>query len=403
MVFHGYGRSEAAMRRQLRSAWIFLLVTISQLALTATAVSPAEESRERRDVRESFKFDPDEGLVLVPVRIGDKTYRFAVDSGFTASVVDSSLKSHVGARLNPVSVKTASGRVSMELYHPPHARIGSLPFPAGPVVCHSLRVVRESTGCDLYGFLGADFLNDWIVAIDFDEGRIDILDPGTKPDPSWGRCVHFASKSNEVRYLPVIVGKGGETADFQFVTGCMVTGLLQEPLFSELVASRDMHVIGQSQVGTLSGKGVVRAGRLSSLSVAGFQHEYLRFTSCKNTNVLGLGYWHRYRVTIDFPAGRLFLAKGKRFAEPDRGSVCGIGLLFKKSSIAVNFVDKKSPAWTGGVRARDILVELCGRPVSEMKPVEIHRLLRAEGKRITMTLDRNGKKIEAAFTLREYD
>ena len=56
-----------------------------------------------------------------------------------------------------------------------------------------------------------------------------------------------------------------------------------------------------------------------------------------------------------------------------------------------------------GVRAKDVLVGLSGRPVSELKPSAIHRLLSTEGKSVTMTLLRDGKKVVATFTLKEYD
>jgi len=70
----------------------------------------------------------------------------------------------------------------------------------------------------------------------------------------------------------------------------------------------------------------------------------------------------RYRVTLDFPGEQIFLAKGKHFADHDRGSMCGAHLVFKKSGIVVDSVEEKSPASVAGVRAKDVLVACLESP-----------------------------------------
>jgi C-terminal processing protease CtpA/Prc len=115
-------------------------------------------------------------------------------------------------------------------------------------------------------------------------------------------------------------------------------------------------------------------------------------------------------VTIDFPNERLYLAKGKHFADPDRGRTCGIGLLSKQGRLEVVHgrlevvsVDERGPAYAAGLRAKDLIVELCGKPVSAWKQSEVDRLFKTEGKAVQMTIERDGKRIEKSFTPKEYD
>jgi S1-C subfamily serine protease len=120
-------------------------------------------------------------------------------------------------------------------------------------------------------------------------------------------------------------------------------------------------------------------------------------------NRLGLGYLRRYRVTIDFPHQRLLLAQGNQFADSDRDPICGLSFLFKPNRLEVMAVDEKGPARAAGILAKDVIVALDGKPVSKWKSSEIRELLASEGKTVQMTVERDGKRTEVSFTLREYD
>ena len=141
--------------------------------------------------------------------------------------------------------------------------------------------------------------------------------------------------------------------------------------------------------------------RLSHLSVGPYCHDNLRFSGGPK-NILGLGYLSRYRVTIDFPNRKLYLAKGRRFDDYDRGHTTGLHLLYKARGILIESLDEEGPAYAG-VRANDILVELCGRPASILKASEIGRVLARAGQPLTMAVDRDGKRIAMSFTPYEYE
>jgi hypothetical protein len=363
----------------------------------------AGESQSRSEVRASFKFDPERAQVLVPVRIGGKEYPFVLDTGSTYSVFDASLKRYLGEPLETIRPSTPNGPVEMATYSPPDANVGSLPLTSERVLCQDLSFAHEASGYDMYGIVGLDFLAEWIVAIDFDRGRVDILSPASTPRPEWGERIPFAYKDGGRAYIPAIIGKDARPSFFMVDTGCASTGCLKETLFSQLAGSGDVRATGHVKSATLGGVTSGAIGRISRFRVGNFEHRDLRIMTSRGCNVLGYDYLRRYRVTFDFIGGRMFLAKGKHFADHDRGLACGAHLLFKRDKIVVDFVDEKSPASTAGVRVDDVLLTLCGRPVSKFKPLEIYNLFRTAGKRITMTLDRNGKKVEATFTLKWYD
>jgi hypothetical protein len=279
--------------------------------------------------------------------------------------------------------------MEFDVYSPPNAQVGSLPLTADWVVCHDFTSIREAMGRDVYGIVGMDFLQAWIVAIE------------TQRDPQWGTPIPFCYGRRKNMFILATVAHD-VTNSFVVDTGHAGTGNLQETLFSHVAGSRNVDATGAGMALTMSGMKSTKVARLSHLSVGPFRHENLRFQSGRE-NSLGLGYFSRYRVTIDFPHQRLYLAEGKHFADRDIGDTCGLRYLFRSGHLVVFDVDAKGPAYAAGVQRDDVIVTLSGKPVSEWAPGEIGDVLSTEGKAVQMTVERDGKQIEVSFTPKEYD
>lgn len=361
----------------------------------------AGKNAQKSATTESFKFDANERLLFIPLRIGGKDYQAVVDTGATLSVLDLSLRQHLGPRSGSGKTKTDNMDVDVELYAPPTAQIGLLAFTSGPVVCHDLTSLCEACGKKFHAIIGLDFLTNWIVTVDFDNGRIDFMAPGTSRDAQRGESIPFVYGPPGNMFILVTAGKNIRVP-IEIDTGFAGAVHLEESLFSKLVETRDLRITGNEQAMTLSGLCRSRGGRLTQLSVGPFKHEDLRLSTGKQ-NKLGLDYLRRYRVTIDFPNQRLYLAKGKQFTEADGGNTCGMGILYRSVGIEVEYVDENGPAYPAGVREKDVIIELCGKRVSELKSSEVDDLLTREGKPVRMMVLRGGQRVEMTFTPKEYN
>jgi hypothetical protein len=381
---------------------LWIPVAWTPLFAAANASEPGGNAA-KTTVRESIKFDPNDLAVFLPVRVGTKDYQFVLDTGAPVNVFDVSLRSCLGPRVRSVRVAVPlhGDNVELELYSAPNARVGSLPLTKNPVYCHDLTPFREVSGCSVHGIVGVGFLENWIITIDFDKGHLDVLSPETAATSDWGEGMPFVWDAIGFMCILATVGKD-DCIPFRVDTGCASTGMLDDTLLSRLVSSSEARVTGDEKALDLSGTHSSSVARLSHLSLGSFRHENLRFTSGK-LNILGLYYLSRYRVTIDFPHGRLYLAKGKRFAGPDPGDNCGLRYFFRAGGLQVESVDERSPARTADVRAKDVIVKLNGKPVSDWKSSEIRRLLTTEGKTVQMTVKRDGKLMEMPLTPKEYD
>jgi carboxyl-terminal processing protease len=114
-------------------------------------------------------------------------------------------------------------------------------------------------------------------------------------------------------------------------------------------------------------------------------------------------YLRRFQVTIDFANEAIYLAKGKRYDDPEEPSDrSGLHLLRRAGSIEVHSADRDSPSERAGIRAKDRIVQIDGKPVAEFRLCQIRRLLKSPvGTVVRMTIQRDGKASDVSFALKE--
>jgi hypothetical protein len=245
-----------------------------------------------------------------------------------------------------------------------------------------------------------DFLRNWIVTIDFDRGRLDILSPDATRDPGWGEMIPFTYDTTG-RMLVLATAGARQREPFLVDTGEADTGILDESVLSRLLRSKEARPGDDEKRVTMFGELSTKVIRLSQLSVGSFRHEDLEFRSGKQ-NALGLNYLRRYKVTFDFPGQRLYLAKSNRFAGPDRRDNCGLLCRFREKGLEVAAIKAGGPAKAAGIMPGDVIVRLAGKPVSDLKHSQVNGLLTTEGRSVPLTIDRGGTLVEITFTPREF-
>lgn len=125
------------------------------------------------DVLEEFAIDRDGGPLIIPVVVGGRSCPFVVDTGASFTLFDVSLRPHLAKDVEVKTLLTPTGPRQLTFASAPAASVGRLPLCKGsPVLLHDLTQIREAVGIDIRGFLGIDFLANYVVKIDFERGRL---------------------------------------------------------------------------------------------------------------------------------------------------------------------------------------------------------------------------------------
>ena len=373
------------------------ILSFALLALAApNARTRAAEAGPPRVLAE-FALEPRADLILLPVRVDGKERNFLLDTGSTVSVFDRSLSSGAPVALVPVDPPSGPS-VEKRLFAAPEASVGGLDMrPAGPVLYNNLAAMRAVSDRDVWGLIGMRFLKSYIVQVDFDAGKVRLLDPRTIPRDDWGSAVPMRLNGAGIPEVKAeIAGQGPEI--FKIDTGDNGGGNLERSLFERLFPGKRG---ARSKSLMFTGMKSSPSGRVPSLSLGGFSFRGLVFESGTGSS-LGLAFVRRSVVTFDFPRGSLYLRAGSRLEVQEDADMSGLHLLRLEGRIVALAIDPGSPAAQAGMLVGDVVLGAAGQTEAPSDLVALRRLLRSgDGKSVTLDVQRGGRRVPIELRLRK--
>jgi hypothetical protein len=347
------------------------------------------------EVLESFPVPGDGDLLIVPVTIQGKQYPFIVDTGASLTVYDTTLLPLLGPCIGSVTVSTPRGNTKMNQYTAPEASVGKLPLPrTGPVLVSDQTMLWPRNEVDVRGVLGMDFLKQYVVRIDFDGGTLTF-----QSRLGQGEGHRFPLHSGHVKDAPFVdadVSGMGPPERFLVDTGCRGKIFLVEDLFSSLVTLNKVEWVTNQ----ISSTGKTAWGHLTTLKMGRLEHRRLLVSTCRGS-VLGLDFLSRYCATFDFPAGYLYLQKGKRFDKADVLNRTGLCLERRSGKTVISVLHPDSPAEKAGIKVGDVLVSVAGLEADLTRIYALRERFCVVGENIPVTLTRGAKLLKLLLKLKE--
>jgi hypothetical protein len=221
------------------------------------------------------------------------------------------------------------------------------------------------------GILGYDFLSDYTVQFDYPQARLRLLAQGFQP--------HGEDQAVEARRdgtgLEVAVEVEGQKGFFTVDTGSGGGILVHHlPGQQEWVppACRDLYdpqgaQFGSGKAGTWPGRGSFKLGPFvwnpAPLEVV--DEKTAEGASLSSDGNIGVAYWQHFRMTMDLPGGRLWLAQVTPFRSPRRATF-GLPLKPEDGSWKVAPLPSGGPAAQAGVLPGDVVTAVNGVPPQGM-------------------------------------
>jgi hypothetical protein len=193
----------------------------------------------------------------------------------------------------------------------------------------------------------------------------------------------------------------GPPESFAIDTGMagISSGALAASTYDLLEQLGRLHTAARTKAETLGGRLESRAGRVGRLRLGPFEHRDLRFVIHPEHSVLGLQFLGRYRATLDFPGGVMYLRESSRFQRPDAEGGAGIALLRLQGRTVVESTAEGSPASKVGIRKGDDILAIDGRTAEGSSILALGRLLCGDGRTVRIVIRRDGEVREVAVRL----
>ena len=247
---------------------------------------------------------------------GQRPFMMLLDTGASGSVITPALARSMGVSIrrhksSPYRKKTRLGRDLQFHIDDAHSDTGS------------------RTGWE-YGLLGGDFMDDYVVELDFAQRSVRFLDPGQYEVPKAtmesGESIVPFKRSGTRILVPVQIE--GETLWVLFDTGAPGSLLLSGKALSK-IGLDGVPLQDAGSVGTASGEMEVKWYRAQSLRLGGFEigpRDILvapkGFYNLAGTNdsVLGFEAMEPFLVRIDYKRRRILLKQDPDYLYPARGA-----------------------------------------------------------------------------------
>jgi len=296
-------------------------------------------SASRAEPKDTVNFSLRHDAIILPVKIGTRTYKFAVVTGATFHVFDKSLRKHLGKRLQTAMIEG----VRVGVFAKPQMFVGKTELTAGQsIVMTDLAAIRKVLGAKISGFLGIDMFRSDVVRINFDQGTVTFLRPAIRPRRAWGTRHRVAMRFGNSPTLKLAIGDVVQPVWCLVNTGNSSTGHLNRSIYTKLKKTKRLRHFGSNVVVTAGGVLSHEEGELTELQFAGIQIRSLIFSSTEGHCMIGLGFLKRFHVTFDIPRKAIYFVPGKRVKDPDLKDRCGMYLIDHEGRPLVHFVDKNS-------------------------------------------------------------
>ncbi|MEK6335161.1 MAG: aspartyl protease family protein [Acidobacteriota bacterium] len=355
----------------------------------------------------NIPFDFEYRQIVLKVSVnGSAPMKFGFDTGAGATILSQSKTA--GLKLKKIDTVKVNGVVAGIL-------AGGVTLSVPGVTVLNQRVViipLDGFPCevlDLVGFIGYDFIKEFVVEIDYEARTLSLYDPSTYQYAGSGEVIPLTiSETPKVQAGIILPGKDPIYGFFEIDTG------------SDSALSINSAMVKRH--GLLAGSGTQMAssntrvhGELKAVDVrlGGFQLgrsaiarpivSLLPDEESDNDGPIGNEILRRFKVTIDYSRQRMMLEPNNHLSDPFETDMSGIE--FESSGencrvFKVVGVTEKSPAEETGVLIGDEIVAIDNKPANQFTSGQIEKMFMEAEQERSVTLRRDGKERIVKIMLR---
>jgi predicted aspartyl protease len=400
-----FTEDDPATKETMRLAAFQVLPTRAQSAYAMPSGHPSNWSIPASG-KVSVPFRLLNNHVVVDVKVNGKgPFPFLLDTGGHSIVTPATVKA-LGLTSEGESASGGSGE---KMITNGYARVDRLDVGGAALTNQTVTTIdfspRAVEGLQLGGMLGLEFLERFVVCVDYGARMITIMDPevfGAGERRRSGTAIPFTF----YEHMPQVDGTlDGRPARFNIDTGSrsdvtMTSAYVEReklraaypngieategwgvggPARAYLVRARSMKLGPVEVRGPITGLSIARKGAMSDAYYDG--------------NV-GSGALKRFIVTFDYQGRTMYLKPGSRL-DPDTGRFdrTGMWLNLAEGGLLIMDVAKGSPAEMAGLASGDVVTGIGGRPVLKRSLSDVRSSLKtaAVGEPLRIDYMRDGR------------
>ena len=329
-----------AMRMVYFSVWVLMLLTLSE-SLPTNAQQPSKSTPARKTQKAvptvrfdlgasalKIPLDIDNNIIRMEVRVNhSKPLKFIFDTGASVSVISSQRAAELGLKSQGEAQGNATGgriqgsytkgvSLSVQGAEVSNQLIASIPIKAPP-------------GFDYDGVIGQNFIEQFVIEIDYENKIMNLYDPRTYTYSGKGEVIPLllsAGKTPLVNTKIILEGRAPVEAKLEVDTGADGTLVINSPLVKQQKLAEAISKTGQSTNNGAGGEQRLLVGRVKAVQLGRLifdnppvglsQDSEGSGASEENNGLIGGEIFRRFKVILDYSHRRMILEPNKSFKDP---------------------------------------------------------------------------------------
>ena len=357
----------------------------------------------------------DNNIIFLRVRVnGSRPLKFIFDTGASVSVVNSALIRELGLKPKGKVRGTATGgNIEVGL-------VGGVSLSVeGAEVANQIVATMSlaATPCvEFDGVIGYDFINQFVVEIDYDGKFINLHRPQTYVYSGNGKTVPLLLDGLRTPLVQANISVKGEPAissRLELDTGGDSAFIVNSPFVKKhKLASLVSHTVGGSSVGA-GGDSKIVIGRVKSIQVGPFTIENPTLSlaqdsegsrgSNENDGIVGGEVLRRFKVILDYSRSRMLLEPTSSVSQPYEIGMTGLNFGSDQEDCKVQRIESvnpNSPATEAGLQPGDIITAIDGRSTGDIPSNELEQMFKQNGRELNLTIKRDSEILQKKLKLR---
>jgi hypothetical protein len=362
-------------------------------------------------------------LIIVPVTINDQiTLKFIIDTGANNPILTERLFADL-MMINFDRRILMSGPGIIDSVQTYVANSVEFKLPEGIKGTHlSMLVLEEdyielkkNLGDDIYGIIGYDLFNRFVVSIDYDDLKLTFYDPKSFKAPRRYDAFNL-DLENTKPYISTVVTHNDEVDTMRLMIDTGASHALLLDIDESQILTRPDSTLATTLGHGLGGEIPGRIGRLSSFRVGRYELDELLVsipdpgiysTPIKRGSrhgTIGGAILKRFNPIFDYSKGLVYLKKGQLYKLPFKYDMSGLHISYYEDPerMEITGITSNSPAEQVGLEVGDIIKTINRKSTTLFSLTEIYTLLKKkENRKIKMTVMRDDEELQFEFRLRE--
>ncbi|HYV09417.1 MAG TPA: aspartyl protease family protein [Pyrinomonadaceae bacterium] len=399
-----------------------MLVYLRRLTLiTACLLTPAFLTAAQSP---AYRFTAGQSSIRVPIELANdlivlkvhvnssRPLHFVFDTGASISVIDPQTAKALGLRAKgKLNLDATGGSVQSELIEPVSLSLAGVTVFKQTLATIDLDAFAPLFGYKIDGIIGHDFINNFVVEIDYAAGLMRLYETGSYKYSGAGESIpiELVEKTPFVHGRIVLNGREPIEGKFEVDTGGTGILNLNTPFVNNHKMLETLTTHAQSKLGGAGGsaaavKAHVPTVEFGSLVVKNPLVVFAQGTegsegSAQYDGELGAGFFSQFKMILDYSRSQIIFERNQSVSTTR--DLSGLDIVAEPPrfrTYVVNGVAADSPAAAVGVQEEDTIVAVDGQPTARLTLRELRRLFRQAGERV-VSVRRGSKTIRLRMRL----